>query len=110
MALIPEAVATPAGTATAARQAANGDTIANLSDRTMLVFNNGSGSPVTVTVTAVRPCNQGSLHDLVATVAAGAQKVIGPIDNRYANATTGLAVVNYTGTLGATTTVYTTRV
>ena len=110
MALIPEAVATPAGTATAARQAANGDTIANLSDRTMLVFNNGSGSSVTVVVTAVRTCSQGALHDLSAAVAAGAQKVIGPIDSRYASASTGLATVNYTGTLTAATTVYTTRV
>jgi hypothetical protein len=109
MALIPEAVATPAGTATAARLPVNGDTIANLSDRTNLVFNNTSGGSITVTVVGVRPCSQGVAHDLVAVVAAGTQKVIGPIDSRYANAVSGLATVNYTGTLTGTT-VYATRV
>ena len=109
MALIPEAVATPAGTATAGRTPVNGDTIANLSDRTMLVVVNANASQTQVTITAVRPCSQGSLHDLVSTVAAGTTKVIGPIDSRYANAVTGLATVaNYTVT--ASVTVYTTRV
>lgn len=109
MALIPEAVATPAGTATAGRVPVNGDTIANLSDRTMLVLNNASGTTIQVTVTAVRPCSQGSLHNLVASVPTGSQAVIGPIDSRYANAVSGLATVNYTGTLAGST-VYTTRV
>ena len=109
MALIPEAVATPTGTATAGRLPVNGDTIANLSDRTMLVFNNPSGGSITVTIVAVKTCNQGSLHDSVTTVAAGTQRVIGPVDGRYASLTTGLATVNYTGTLTGTT-VFTTRV
>lgn len=109
MALIPEAVATPAGTVTAGRTPVNGDTIANLSDRTMLVVINANASPTVVTITAVKPCNQGVLHDLQATVAAGTTKIIGPIDSRYANAASGLAVVaNYTVT--ASVTVYTTRV
>lgn len=109
MALIPEALASPAGTATAGRLPVNGDTIANCSDRTNLVFNNTTGSSITVTVTAVKTCNQGSLHNLVAVVPATTQAVIGPIDSRYASNSTGLATVNYTGTLTGTT-VYTTRV
>lgn len=109
MALIPEALAAPTGTATAARAPVNGDTIANLSDKTMLVVINANASATVVTITATRPCSQGSLHDLVATVAPGTTKVIGPIDSRYANAVSGLAVVaNYTVT--ASVTVYTTRV
>lgn len=110
MALIPEAVATPAGTATAGRLPVTGDTIANLSDRTMLVLNNpSSGNTIQVTVTAVKPCNQGSLHNLVASVPNGSQAVIGPIDSRYASNSTGLATVSYSGTLTGST-VYTTRV
>lgn len=109
MALIPEAVASPAGTATAARLPANGDTIANLSDKTNLVLNNASGTTIQVTVTAVKTCNQGGLHNLVASVPTGTQAVIGPIDSRYASNSTGLATVNYTGTLAGST-VYTTRV
>ena len=109
MALIPEALASPAGTVTAGRLPVTGDTIANCSEKTNLVFNNPSGGSITVTIPAVKTCNQGGLHDLVATVAAGTQKVIGPITDRYASNSTGLATVNYTGTLTGTT-VYTTRV
>lgn len=108
MALIPEAIAAPTGTATAGRTAVNGDTIGNLSDKTQLVVQNASGGSVTVTITAVKPCSQGVLHDSVSVVAAGTTKVIGPIDSRYANSVSGLAVVNYSAT--ASVTVYTTRV
>lgn len=108
MALIPEALAAPAGTAVIPRLPVNGDTIANPSDKTNLIFNNPSGGSITVTVTAVKACNKGVLHDLVSVVAAGTQKVIGPIDSTYASNSTGLATVNYTGTLTGTT-VYTTR-
>jgi hypothetical protein len=110
MALIPEAVASLTGTATAGRLPVNGDTIANLSDRTQLVLTAPSSGTLTATVTAVKPCSQGSLHNLVASINAGSPPVVvGPIDSRYANAVSGLAVVNYSGTLTAST-VYTTRV
>lgn len=109
MALIPEGLASGAGTGVVPRLPVNGDTIANCSPTTNLVFNNTTGSPITVTVTAVKPCSQGGLHDLVASIAAGAIEIVGPIDSRYASNTTALATVNYTGTLTATT-VYTTRV
>lgn len=109
MALIPEAVATPGGTVTAGRTPVNGDTIANPSDRLMLVVVNANASPTVVTITATKTCSQGGLHDLVSTVANGTTKVIGPIDSRYANGTSGLATVaSYTVT--ASVTVYTTRV
>lgn len=109
MALIPEGLASTAGTGVTPRLPANGDTIQNCSEKTNLVFNNITGSPITVTVTGVKPCSQGVAHDLVASVAAGAIEIIGPIDSRYANNTTSLATVNYTGTLTGCT-VYTTRV
>jgi hypothetical protein len=109
MALIPEALASTGGTGNAPRLPVNGDTIANCSPTTNLVFKNVTGSPITVTVTGVKTCSQGFTHDLVASVAAGAEEIIGPIDSRYAANASGLATVNYTGTLTACT-VYTTRV
>lgn len=108
MALIPETLASAAGTGTAARLPANGDTIANCSPSTNLVFKNGTGGVVTVTVTGKKPCSQGFTHDLVASVAIGAEEVIGPIDSRYADPVSGLATVNYSAVTSST--VYTTRV
>lgn len=108
MALIPEALASTGGTGNAPRLPVNGDTIANCSPTTNLVYKNGTGGIVTVTVTGKKVCSQGALHDLVASVAIGAEEVIGPIDSKYADPVTGLATVNYSGTAGST--VYTTRV
>lgn len=107
MALLPEAVGSPTGTATAPRTPVSGDTIVPGDDVQLVVFN-GSGAPITVTVVATKACNQGSLHDSVSSVAAGATKMIGPIDRRYASNSTGLATVNYSAT--ASVTAYTTRV
>lgn len=109
MALIPEALASSGGTGNAPRLPVNGDTIQNCGPTTNLVFKNVTGSPITVTITGVKVCSQGVAHDMVASVAAGAEEVIGPIDSRFASNSTGLATVNYTGTLTACT-VYTTRV
>lgn len=108
MALIPEALASTGGTGTAARLPANGDTIANCSPTTNLVFKNGTGGVVTVTVTGKKACSRGVIHDLVASVAIGAEEVIGPIDSNYADSITGLATVNYSAVTAST--VYTTRV
>lgn len=107
MALLPAAIGSPTGTAVVPRLPVNGDTIVP-GDDVQLVYFNGSGASQTVTVTAVLPCNQGSLHNLVAVVAAGATAVLGPIDRRYASNSTGLATVNYSATTSAT--AYTTRV
>lgn len=109
MTLIPEALASrTTGAATAARLPANGDTIANCSPSTNLVFKNGTGGTVTVTVTGKKKCSQGFTHDLVATVATGAEGIVGPIDSTYADPITGLATVNYSAVTSST--VYTTRV
>lgn len=107
MPLIPETLVSPAGGTTAGRAAANGDTISpGLS--VSLVVVNASGGSITVTITGKTPCNQGTLHDLVVAVPAGATKVIGPIDpTRFADPVTGLATANYSAT--ASVTVYTQR-
>src|SRR6266511_2646450 len=61
-------------------------------DTTYLHVKNASGVSVTVTITAVGLCSQGSTHSSVVAVPAGADRVIGPITgSRFAAASDGLA-------------------
>lgn len=99
MALIPEAVASRSGVAPAPRGAAADDDVVPGSN-VQLVVDNTSAGAVTVTVTAVRRCSQGSLHDIVVSVPATSKRVIGPITDDFANAATGLARVTYSATAG----------
>jgi len=110
MALIPEALASGGGTASAPRPPVSGDTIANPSPTTNLVVKNVLGGALSVTILGKKVCSQGGLHDLVASVAAGAEEVIGPIDSRYADPVTGLATVSLYSPTPTGCTVYTTRV
>lgn len=107
MALIPEVVATGAGATPAPRAAAAADTVNPAKDIGLFV-NNQSAGAVTVTVVAVKPCSQGALHDLSVSVPAAQTRLIGPIDERFANNVTGLAAVNYSAT--ASVTVYVARI
>jgi hypothetical protein len=109
MALLPSAVATPAGSAVVPRLPVNGDTIVT-GDDVIMVFNNTTAAIINVNVAATQQCSQGVLHPLVAAVAVGAVAQIGPIDKRYAAAVGGLATVTYTGGALAGSTAYTTRV
>jgi hypothetical protein len=71
--------------------------------RTMLHVKNGGGSAVTVTVNAEKPCNQGFLHNVVVSVPAGAERMIGPFDKAfYVNESTGKATVTYSATATVT--------
>ncbi len=56
---------------------AGGDTFAN-DGNAFLVVKNGDGSPHTVTVAAVTPCDFGTLHNAAVAVGAGAETTIGP--------------------------------
>lgn len=110
MALIPEAVGSLAGTLTGARAAAAGDTM-NTGDDVQLVVQNGSGASITVTIVCKQMCNMGAsspTHDSVTTVAAGATRTIGPVNNRFKDPVSGVATVNYSAT--ASVNVYATRV
>lgn len=51
----------------------------------VLVVNNGGGSPITITRTAKKACEQGVLHDNIITVAAGAVKYLPPVSTTYFN-------------------------
>jgi hypothetical protein len=61
----------------------------NNNEKSYLEVVNGSASPVTVTVTAVGTCDQGTLHDLTVTVAAGARAKIGTFPRYRFNQNSG---------------------
>lgn len=98
MALLTTQTVVPGGTTpTYQAAAAGGDTVAPGKDVFLHVKNGGGGS-INVTVDSVTPCNYGSDHDLVVAVPAGSERMIGPLPpERYANASTGLVNVTYSG-------------
>ncbi len=71
--------------------------------RTMLHLKNGSGSPITVTVNSLVACNQGSDHDSITSVGAGAEAMIGPFnETRFNDSSTGRAAITYSGVTSLT--------
>jgi hypothetical protein len=101
-----------AGVALSFGAAAEGDTIPmTASDRICLIVNNGSGDSINVTLTAettsatVSGYGSVTLADAVVAVAAGAEKVIGPIPAAYINTATGKVAVAYSATTDVTRTV-----
>lgn len=54
-----------------------GDTFAN-DGNTLFHVKNGSGGPLVVTVAAASPCNHGFEHDVVVSVPATDERIIGP--------------------------------
>lgn len=63
--------------------------------RTYLVVDNAGAVPTTVTVKAIGTCSQGTLHDAVVAVAAGAVKHIGPFPIKFFNNDSGLMDIAY---------------
>lgn len=88
-------------TVTFVAASAGGDTLTPAGG-TFLHVKNGGVASINVTVDSVRPCDQGSDHDLVVAVAAGAEKLI-PVQDaaRFAN-TSGLATVTYSAVTSVT--------
>jgi len=81
--------------------AAGGDTFANDSYTELLAFNGGA-SAITITVTGVRACDQGFLHDSVQTLAAGELGRFGPfVASRFSDAAR-MATVTYSDVTGVT--------
>ena len=67
---------------------AAGDTFPN-DGRTVLHVRNGGAAGITVGVDSTSPCDYGFDHDLSATVAAGADRMIGPFaPNRFGTTVT----------------------
>jgi hypothetical protein len=102
MALLSTQEVTAAGTAvTFAAAASGGDTFAP-GNGCHLRIKNGDSAPHTATVTSVVPCSQGFHHDIVITVAAGAEEEAGPFDSgRYADGA-GHAAIAYSAVTSVT--------
>lgn len=62
-----------------AAASATGDDFVN-DGRTFLHVKNGGTVSIDVTVDSVVPCNQGFNHDVIVSIAAGAEKMVGPFD------------------------------
>jgi hypothetical protein len=69
--------------------------------RTFMRVTNGGASPITVTVTAQRTCDQGQSHNITNTVAAGATEVMGPFTDRSRDAA-GFVQVTYSAVTSVT--------
>lgn len=102
-----------AGVAPSFVAAAAADTVAVVGDERILVHvANGSGDSINVTIPAedtpqtIAGFGSVAMSDLVVAVAAGAEKIIGPIPRGYVDAATGTAAVNYSATTDVTRTAY----
>lgn len=72
-------------------------------DDVMLHIKNGSGASITVTVASPQPCSQGVTHNLVVSVPAAGERMIGPLPAaRFANPTTGLVNITYSAAASVT--------
>jgi hypothetical protein len=91
-----------AGVAPAYVAAAGGGDAMATGHANFLHVKNGGGSPINVTIASPRTCDQGSTHPLVVSVTNGQERMIGPITTRYADPTTGLAVITYSGVTSVT--------
>jgi hypothetical protein len=82
-----------------------GDKFANSGNERLLVRNDDASS-VTVTIDSPGTCNFGaaadSNHDLVVTVAAGAEKWIGPFSQDRFNDSNGFVNITYSGVTSLT--------
>lgn len=80
---------------------AGGDQFTNTGRERLHVSNAGTAA-VTVTVTAQKPCNQGFLHPVNPSVAAGATEFFGPFDIFRFNDATNVVHVTYDSVAGVT--------
>lgn len=81
--------------------ASGGDQFAN-NGKTVLKVANATGSTVTVTIASQQACNQGSTHNVTASVASGQTKLIGPFDPSRFNDANGYCQVSYSGVTSIT--------
>ncbi len=93
-------VATTGLEATYAAAAGGGDTVVP-DERTFLHYKNASGGDITITLVCETACSYGTgspTHDRVIVCTAGEERFIptGPA-NRFADATTGLVSITYSG-------------
>lgn len=80
---------------------AAGDSFVN-SGRTFLIVRNGGTAAINVTVNSQKPCNYGFDHDVVVSVAAGAEEWIGPFPKERFNDSNGRVQVSYSDVTSVT--------
>ena len=102
MATLTTAAITPAGTDPAFVAATGAGDKVVPGDTTYLHVKNASGVSVTVTITAVGLCSQGSPHNSVVVVPTVSDRIIGPITSRFAAVSDGLAAVTYSAVTSVT--------
>lgn len=81
--------------------ATGGDTV-KPGSHVFLHVKNAAGAQITVTVDSVKPCSQGTDHNLAVDVPAGDDRMIGPINERFAQPATALANITYSATANVT--------
>lgn len=90
-------------TPTYAAAAVGGDTFLNRDNRTFLHVKNDDDASITVTIDSKIKCNQGHEHDVVVTVAATSERIIGPFDpNEFSDGSTDLVSVAYSAVTDVT--------
>ena len=89
------------GSPTFAAADAAGDEFLN-SGRTFLIVKNGGTAAINVTVNSQKPCNYGFDHDIVVSVAAGAEEWIGPFSRERFNDSNGKVQVSYSDVTSVT--------
>ena len=100
--LTPQQISIAGIAPTYAAAAGGGDTIAP-DDRTFLHVKNGSGASITVTVVTPGTVGGLAIADLSVAVAAGADRMVGPLTAAlFADPTTGLVPVTYSGVTSLT--------
>lgn len=92
-------------TFTAAAAAGGGDSFANTGTE-FLYVKNGGGSPITVTIDSPGTCSfnvtANAAHDQAVTVAAGAERIIGPFPTVRFNDSSNIVSVGYSGVTSVT--------
>lgn len=78
-----------------------GDSFVN-DGRVVLHVKNSDVSDKTVTVDSVAPCNQGSFHDLLVTIPAGDERLIGPFSVQRFNDSNNKVNITYSAVTSVT--------
>jgi hypothetical protein len=98
MATLTTQVIALSGLAPAYASAAGGGDKCAVGDRNFLHVKNGGGSSITVTLTATASVRGQAVSNVTVTVAAGAEKMIGPLSSDLLQSPTdGLCAVGYSG-------------
>lgn len=103
MALLAHQQVAATGTAVSLTAAAGGGDTVNPDDRVFLWVKNGSGAPITVTVVVPGAFYGQNLGDIAVSVpATTGERLIGPLDRKLADPSTGVVNITYSGVTSLT--------